>query len=147
MFISDGGKQSGNVGGTWCQQGQHSHRHLATQGTWIFFNIYEFMHGFWTIPTASMTYTRSQTCTNMVGGKHLIHTIKVMVVVLLLLLLLFDGFVRISAHPLFFMDNCVVEIYSNLKLRPPDFHLDLIMLPWLTMKILGFPSIDQIYGE
>ena len=42
------------------------------------------MHDFWTIPTASMTYTRSQNYTNMVVGEHGIQTFKVVVVVLLI---------------------------------------------------------------
>ena len=56
------------------------------------------MHEFWTIPTANMTYTRSQNYTNMVVDKHGIQTFEVVVVVLLS----FYVFVPTSAHPLLF---------------------------------------------
>ena len=55
------------------------------------------MHEIWTIPTANMTYTRSQKYTNMVVGKHEIQTFKVMRVVAVMLL--FVIFVLTSAHP------------------------------------------------
>ena len=35
------------------------------------------MPGFWTIPTATMTYTRLQNYTNMMVGEHEIQTFKV----------------------------------------------------------------------
>ena len=71
------------------------------------------MHDFGTIPTANMTYTKSQNYTNMVDGKHGIQTFKSVVVVLLLLLLFFDIFVPTSAHPLLFLNKWVVQLYLN----------------------------------
>ena len=67
---------------------------------------------FWAIPTASVTYTRSQNYTTMVVGKHGIQTFKVVVVVLLLLLLSFDSFIPTSAHSLLFLDKWFVQIYE-----------------------------------
>ena len=50
-------------------------------------SVFGFMDEFWTIPTTNiMTYTISQTYTNMVVDKHGIQTLKIMVVMLLLLL-------------------------------------------------------------
>ena len=63
------------------------------------------MHEFWTVPTANMTYTRSQNYTNTVAGEHGIQTFGVVVVVLLPILLSFDVFVPTSAHLLLFMDK------------------------------------------
>jgi hypothetical protein len=49
-------------------------------------SVFGFMDEFWTIPIANMAYTRSQTYTNMMVGKHGIQTLKIMVIMLLLLL-------------------------------------------------------------
>ena len=67
------------------------------------------------IPTANMTYTRSQNCTNIVVGKHRIQAFEVVVVVLLLLLLSLDVFVSKSAHRLYFLDKEFVHIYLNVS--------------------------------
>jgi hypothetical protein len=69
---------------------------------------------FWTIPTANMTYTRSETYTNMVVGKHRIENIKSCG--LLLLLVFFDFFVPTRAHFLLFLDKWFVQIYLNVDL-------------------------------
>ena len=63
------------------------------------------MCDFWTIPTAAMTYTRSQNYTNIAVGKHGIQTFKVVVVMMLHLRLSFYVFVPTSAHPLSIMDK------------------------------------------
>ena len=67
--------------------------------------IFGFMHEFWTILTANMTYTKLQNYTNMLVGEHEIQTFKVMVVLLLLLLLSFDIFVPTNAHSLLFLES------------------------------------------
>ena len=56
------------------------------------------MHELWTIPTANMTYTRSQNYTNKVVGEHGIQTFEVVIIVLLFLLLSFDVLVPTSAQ-------------------------------------------------
>ena len=60
-------------------------------------SIFGFVHEFWKMPTANMTYTRLQNYTNLMVGKHGIQTFEVMIVILLL----FDIFVPTNAHPLF----------------------------------------------
>ena len=50
------------------------------------------------ISNCQMTYTRSQTYTNMVVGKHGIQVFEVVIVV-------FDVFVPTSAHPPFCLDK------------------------------------------
>ena len=60
------------------------------------------MHGFWTMPTTNMMYTRSQNYTNMVIGKHGIQTSKVVIVVLLLSVAIF---VPTSAHLLLLLNK------------------------------------------
>jgi hypothetical protein len=57
------------------------------------------MHGFWTIPTASMMYINLQLYTSMMRGEHGIQTFEVMIVLSLLLWLSFDGFIPANAHP------------------------------------------------
>jgi hypothetical protein len=56
------------------------------------------MHELRTIPTANMTYTRSQNYTNMMANEHGILTFEVVLVLLLLSWLLLDVFVVIIAH-------------------------------------------------
>ena len=66
-------------------------------------SIFGFLHDFRTTPTASMTYTRSENCTNMVVGEPGTQTFKVVVVVLLLSgcrLMLY--IVPTNAHPFSF---------------------------------------------
>ena len=91
--------------------------------------MFGFMHAFWTIPIASMMYTRSQNHTNMLVGKHGIQTLKVVVVVMLLLMLSFDGFCPhkctslINLEEWFAYDPC-----SSIKSRvhkPPQNLFDL----------------------
>ena len=53
-----------------------------------------------------MTYTRSQSYTNMMVGKHGIQMFKVVFLVVLLLLMFFDVFAPTHAHPLLFSDKC-----------------------------------------
>ena len=55
-------------------------------------SIFGFKPKFWTIPTANMTYVRSQNYKKMEVGEHRIQTFKVVVVVSLLVML-FDVFV------------------------------------------------------
>ena len=77
---------------------------------------------FWTIPTANMTYTRSQNYTNMAVDKHGIITFKVVLVVLLLLLLSFDVLVpqvpdKWQVHiPFFFWTSGLSKLYLNVNL-------------------------------
>ena len=62
------------------------------------------MHEFGTkFPTANMTYTRSQTYTNMVVGEHGTQAFEVVVVKVEVVV--FDVFVPTSAHPLLFLDK------------------------------------------
>ena len=75
---------------------------------YIINKLFGLMHDFRTIPTANMTYTRSQTCTNMMVGKHEIQTFKVVVVVSLLLRLLLVVLASTSAHPFYFIFSQVV---------------------------------------
>ena len=67
------------------------------------------MHEFWTISTANMAYTRSQTYTNMLVGEHGIQAFEDEVVMLLSI----DVFVPTSAHPLLILDKWFVQIYLN----------------------------------
>jgi hypothetical protein len=56
------------------------------------------MHELRTIPTANMTYTRSQNYTNIMVNEHGIQTFEVVLVLLLLSWLLLDVFVVITTH-------------------------------------------------
>ena len=52
-----------------------------------YLGIFGFMHEFWEIPTANMTYSKSEKNSNMVVDEHGIQAFTVVVAVLLLLLL------------------------------------------------------------
>ena len=47
-------------------------------------SIFGFMHEYWTILTVNMMYTRSQSYTNVVVGRHGMQTFEIVIVVLLL---------------------------------------------------------------
>ena len=97
-------------------------------------SIFGFKPKFWTIPTANMTYVRSQNYTNMEVGEHRIQTFKVVVVVSLLVML-FDVFVPISAHPfLICQEEWFVQIYLNVSW-------------WLNVEFKGFiQRLDALIG-
>ena len=82
-----------------------------------------FIHEFWTIPIANMTYTRSQYYLDMVVGEHGIQMFKVVVVVFLVLLLSFDVFVSTSAHPLLFLDKWCLHVYLNFTHTSMNTHM------------------------
>ena len=106
-------------------------------------SIFGVMRGFWTIPTANMTYIRSQNHTIMVVGEHGGHTFKVAVVVLLFLLLSFDVFVLTSAQALLFLDKWFVQIYLYVS----HVHLEFGMLdgnPQVSMNTLNIDMLDSL---
>ena len=77
------------------------------------------MHEIGSIPTTNMMYTRLQNYTNMVVGKHELHTFEVVVVVFL-----FDVFVPRSAHPLVFFGQVVSP---NILKRQFQVHMQIHM--------------------
>ena len=89
------------------------------------------MHEFWTLPTANMTYIKSQNCTNMVIGEHEIQTIEVVLNVLLFLLLTFDVF---SPH------KCTSLIIFEQVICPSMLKFELCMT--IPVYIFTFKSFD-----